>query len=108
MFLNLRLVGNQNEGPILENFLKETKKGTTLYKVHNLCRPGLVQKAGAKYCKTTIDAFGPAEIDSEEAELVGVEVKTRTTHRTRQLEIRRRNRRTSGANDIFTMVEATS
>jgi UDP-N-acetylglucosamine:LPS N-acetylglucosamine transferase len=88
--------------------LKETKKGTTLYKVQNLYRPGLVQKADAKYCKTTVDAFGPAEIDSDdEAELVGVEVKTRTTHRTRQQEILTRNRNRN-SDDLFIMVEATS
>ena len=77
-----RVVRQQNEGPILENFLKETKKGTTLYEVENLYRPGLVQKSDAKYCKTMVDAFGNTQIDSVIAELVGVEVKTRTTNRT--------------------------
>jgi hypothetical protein len=42
----------------------------------------MVQKSDAKYCKTMVDAFGNTQIDSVIAELVGVEVKTRTTNRT--------------------------
>jgi UDP-N-acetylglucosamine:LPS N-acetylglucosamine transferase len=103
------LVGQQNEGPILERFLKETKRGTTLYTLENMYRPGLVKKSDAQYCKTTVDAFGPAKIDPDgEAELVGIEVKTRTTHRTRQVQIQRRNRLSNGSDCIYTQVDASS
>lgn len=101
-------MGQTNERPILVNFLKESKKGNTLYTVENLYCPGLVKKGDAPYCKTTVDAFGPAKMNSDETELVGVEVKTRVTHRTRQQEILRRNRRNNYNGEIFTEVDASS
>ena len=101
-------MGQTNERPILKNFLKESTKGNTLYTVENVYCPGLVKRVDAPYCKTTVDAFGPAKIDSDEAELVGIEVKTRVTHRTRQQEIIRRNRRNNLNGEIFTEVDAAS
>ena len=101
-------VGNEKEGPLMRAFLNDSQIDgeSTLYSVSSIYRPGMVEKRDAPYAKTTVDGIACADIDGLE-QLVGIEVKTRVTNRTRQLELQRRQSRETDAGAKYTTIDPT-
>lgn len=101
-------VGNEKEGPLLQNFLNVSKDDgeSTLYSVSSIYRPGMVEKKHAPYVKTTVDGIGCADINGLK-QLVGIEVKTRVTHSTRQQELVRRQSRENDGGAKYSSIDPT-
>jgi hypothetical protein len=99
-------VGHANERILLENFLNVSKDdggSRTVFCVSSIYCPGMVEKQDAPYAKTTVDGIGCADIYGMK-QLVGIEVKTRVTHGTRQTEVVRRESRETDAGMVFSTI----
>ena len=104
-------IGHANEVPLAKKLLEHSQSGLTAgFKIQEISRPGLVMKNDQEFAKGTIDFIALALVpSSEEATLIGIEVKSRTSPGTTQEERLRAQRiRQQNPNRRNTVIDATS